>query len=92
MAKEALCRACQAPIIFIKTVGGKSIPCNDKSVYYIQKEGGSQKIITPNGEVLSAEITDDPEKATGIGYTSHFATCTNPDFFRKPRKSDRKKV
>jgi len=91
MARETLCRACQAPIIFIKTVGGKSIPCNAESVYYIQKTGGSQKIVTPNGEVLSAELTEDQNKATGIGFISHFATCTNPDFFRKSRKSDRKK-
>ena len=91
MVKETTCRACQAPIIFIKTVGGRTMPCDAELVYYIQKAGGSKKIVTPNGEVLSAEITDDPEKATGIGYTSHFATCTNPDFFRKPRKSDRKR-
>ncbi len=92
MLKETLCRACNAKIIFIKTVGGKSIPCDAESTYYIQKAGGSQKIVTPNGEVISAELTDDQNKATGIGYISHFATCTNPDFFRKPRKSDRKKV
>ena len=85
------CRACGAPIVFIKTVAGKSIPVNEESKYYIQKANGSQKIVTPNGEVLSAELTDIPDKATGIGFISHFATCTNPEFFRKPRKSDRKK-
>lgn len=85
------CRACQAPIIFIKTVAGKTIPVNPEEVAYEQKAGGSLKIVTPNGEVLSAERPADPQKATGIGYISHFATCTNPDFFRKPRKSDRKK-
>ena len=48
------CRACGAPIVFIKTVAGKSIPVNEESKYYIQKANGSQKIVTPNGEVLSA--------------------------------------
>ena len=91
MERQTLCRACQAPIIFIKSVGGKSIPCDEKEVYYIQKAGGSQKIVTKNGEVLSAELTENMFKATGIGHISHFATCTNPDFFRKPRKSDRKR-
>lgn len=85
------CKACGAQIIFIKTVGGKTIPCDAQEVAYIQKAGGSMKIVTPNGEVISAEKPEDPQKATGIGYISHFATCTNPDFFRKPRKSDRKK-
>lgn len=86
------CRGCKAKIGFIKIAGkDKTMPVNAESVYYIQKAGGSQKIVTPNGEVLSAELTDDPQKATGIGYISHFATCPAADKFRNPRKSDRKK-
>lgn len=85
------CRACHAQIGFIKTVAGKTIPVNPEEVAYEQKAGGSLKIVTPNGEVLSAERPADPQKATGIGYISHFATCPASDSFRKPRKSDRKK-
>ena len=87
------CRACGAEIMFIKIAGrDKTMPVNADSVYYIQKAGGHDKIVTPNGEVLSAELTDNPDKATGIGFISHFATCPAADSFRKPRKSDRKKV
>lgn len=85
------CRACGAEIGFIKTVAGKTIPVNPEEVAYEQKAGGSLKIVTPNGEVLSAERPADPQKATGIGYISHFATCPEADRFRKARKSDRKK-
>ena len=85
------CRACHAQIGFIKTAAGKTMPVNAESVYYIQKAGGSKKIVTPNGEVLSAEYTDDKNKATGIGYVPHWATCTNADAFHTKRKSDRKK-
>ena len=85
------CRACGADIGFIKTVAGKTIPVNPEEVAYEQKAGGSLKIVTPNGEVLSAERPADPQKATGIGYISHFATCPEADRFRKARKSDRKK-
>ena len=85
------CRGCGAPIGFIKTVAGKSIPVDPEEVTYWQKTGGSKKIVTPNGEVVSAELEGDPQTATGIGFVSHFATCTNPDYFRKPRKSTRKK-
>lgn len=85
------CRGCGAEIWFIKTVAGKTIPVNPEEVAYEQKAGGSLKIVTPNGEVLSAERPADPQKATGIGYISHFATCPASDSFRKPRKSDRKK-
>ena len=86
------CRACGAPIGFIKTVAGKTIPVDPEEVAYWQRTGGSKKIVTPNGEVVSAELEGDPQTATGIGYISHFATCPCADQFRKPRKSDRKKV
>lgn len=91
MFRTTQCRACGAEIGFIKTVAGKTIPVNPEEVAYEQKAGGSLKIVTPNGEVLSAERPADPQKATGIGYISHFATCPEADRFRKARKSDRKK-
>lgn len=86
------CRGCGADIVFIKSVAGKTIPCNAESISYVQKADGDLKIVTPNGEVLSGSAAEDPQKATGIGYISHFATCPAADSFRKARKSDRKKV
>ena len=85
-----MCRACGAPLIFIKTIGGKSIPCNTEQVRYKKVSGGTQKIVLPTGEVISGELAK-LEDVEGVGYISHFATCSNPDFFRKARKSDRKK-
>lgn len=89
--KISQCRACGAEIMFIKSVAGKTIPVNAEQIAYQQKAGGSLKVVTPNGEVISGELAGDPQKATGIGYISHFATCPEADKFRKPRKSDRKK-
>ena len=77
------CRACGAEIVWIKTLGGKSMPCDAGQVAYWQKPGGSAKIVTKNGEVLSAELEGDPQTATGVGYISHFATCPDRDQFRK---------
>lgn len=85
------CRACGAEIMFIKSVAGKTIPVNAEQITYEQKAGGSMKIVTPNGEVISGELPVDLQKATGIGYISHFATCPEAESFRKKRKSDRKK-
>lgn len=85
------CRACGAEIMFIKSVAGKTIPVNAEQITYEQKAGGSMKVVTPNGEVISGELAVDPQKATGIGYISHFATCPEADSFRKKRKSDRKR-
>lgn len=86
------CRACGAPIGFIKSVAGKTIPVDAEPFSYVQKSNGTLKIVTPNGEVVSGELPDDPQNATGIGYISHFATCPEADQFRKKRKSDRKKA
>ena len=77
------CRGCGMPIVWIKTASGKPMPCDPEQITYWQKPRGSQKIVTPNGEVISAELSGDPNRATGIGYISHFATCTKSDAFRR---------
>ena len=92
MMRTTQCRACGAEIGFIKTVAGKSIPVDAEEVMYWQNQDGAKKIVTPNGEVISADLEGDPNKATGIGFVSHFATCPCADKFRKPRKKDRRKV
>ena len=79
----ATCRGCGAAIIWIRTAGNKSIPCDPEQVLYRSKKGGGIKIVTPNGEVLSAELESNPNEATGIGYISHFATCSEAGRFRK---------
>lgn len=78
------CKACGAPIVWIKTMSGKSMPCDTSPQYYTQKpNSGSKKIVTQNGEVLSCEYTEDPYKATGIGYAPHWGTCPEADKFKK---------
>ena len=54
--REESCRSCGAAIVWIKTPGGKSMPCNAAPVYYIAKpKSGKQRIVTPNGEVIACE-------------------------------------
>lgn len=59
------------------------MPCDADTKYYIEAKGGSKKIVTPNGEVLSCEYTDNPAEATGIGYVPHWGTCTAAWKFKK---------
>lgn len=96
MVKETLCRACQAPIIFIKTTAGKTMPCDANSVYFVPDPVAKDVFVCPDGSVKHGRPTTEDASTLPcepeIGYVSHFATCTNPDFFRKPRKSERKKV
>lgn len=80
---RGICRGCGQPIIWIRTGGRKSMPCDPDQVVYWQTPGGSHKIVTPNGEVRIAELDGPEEKATGIGYISHFATCPKADQFRR---------
>lgn len=77
------CRGCGAPIVWVKTLGGKCMPCDANPVVYRERAGASGKIVTPNGEVLSCDLDVDPEEATGIGYISHFSTCPQAKRFRR---------
>ena len=66
--RASTCKGCGAAIVWIRTPGGKSMPCDATPRYYIEKpRSGSKKIVTPNGEVISCEYTEDPHKATGTG-------------------------
>lgn len=80
------CRGCGAPIVWIRTPGGKSMPCDLLQVVYRARAGAPGKIVTPNGEVLSADIDVPPDQATGIGYVSHFETCPQAGRFRWNKK------
>ena len=79
------CKGCGAEIVWIKTAGGKSIPCDPEQRVYWAKTGGKDKIVTLNGEVCSADLSGEPNKASGVGYISHFATCPMAGSFRRQK-------
>ena len=81
--KRSKCRGCGAEIVWIRTVLGKSMPCDPDPILYWQKEKAPGKIVTPNGEVRSCELQGEPDGATGIGYISHFSTCPKGASFKK---------
>lgn len=75
--------ACGAAIVWIRTPGGKSMPCDATPRYYIEKpRSGSKKIVTPNGDVISCEYTEDPHKATGTGFAPHWGSCRAAGSFK----------
>lgn len=80
------CARCHQQILWIKTINGKNMPVNARLVtYLVPKEGkGKERIVTPNGETVSAEIVQSgTQDATGVGYISHFATCPVANMFRR---------
>jgi hypothetical protein len=80
--KKGACKGCGAEIVWIRTSGGKYMPCDPEPVVYWEKSGAPGKIITPNGEVISCVFEGDMNKATGIGCVSHFSTCPEAGKFR----------
>ena len=76
------CRSCGAPIFFIRTTAGKSMPCNIIAVHYKANDKGKDKVVTKEGAVISCEIIG-IGNADGFGYVPHWSTCNAPDKFRK---------
>lgn len=78
-----ICKGCGASIIWIKTEAGKNMPCDAKLVAYKQKKGGLEKVVTDEGEVVSAETQIRMEEADGIGHRPHWATCPAREQFKR---------
>lgn len=74
----SLCQKCEAPIVWIRTPAGKTMPCDAKPVYIIPDETGPEKAVTKDGHVVSCRYTQDPDQAAVLGYVPHFATCKPP--------------
>ncbi len=81
----AKCKACGRYIIFVMSPSGKAIPCDPDPVNYWRRMKAKGKAVTRNGEVVSCDFEGDLEKCTGIGFVPHWATCTEPDRFRRKK-------
>ena len=83
--KEAKCRACGKPICFIKTKAHKTTPVDADPVWIRPGDGFTYNL--PNGQTIQGQIAgdadDDPDSNLIKAYISHFATCTEPDSFRR---------
>lgn len=84
------CRACGAEIMFIETTLYKKTPVDAEAVWVRPDPKGPGTYVLPNGGTIRGEAVgdafDDENVGLKLAYVSHFATCTNPDTFRKPRK------
>lgn len=88
--KEAICRACGARMLFIKTKNGKTMPVDAEAVRFVPDPAGRNLYVLEDGSVVHGTAPEPDDKDVHTGYISHFATCTEPNFFRKPRKKTRK--
>lgn len=83
----AKCKGCGAEIIWIMSPAGKAIPCDPGVVYYSLARGGfNDTVVLKNGHVITkCSIEDNPERADGIGYVPHWATCPAAGQFRRKK-------
>ena len=80
------CQKCRRRVMWIRTVAGKNMPVNPEMLSYrrpAEGEKGKEKIVTPNGAVVTGVTGVEPGEADGFGYISHFATCPMARNFRK---------
>ena len=80
--KTSICQGCGRLIAWVKTPAGRNMPCDPDKVLYWAAPQGTHKIVTQSGQVVSAFLMGPPEKATGYGYISHWATCPQAGAFR----------
>lgn len=74
------CKACGAPIIWVKLRSGKMMPCDVQKIPYVADFNGELELVTEDGKVTRARLDVGSDR---IGYQSHFATCPAANQFRK---------
>ena len=79
------CRKCGKDIEFIKLKSGKWNPVNPYLRSIIKGEG-KETLVTPDGEIIKGTFASMDEGANGVGYISHFATCSHAGEFRKAQR------
>lgn len=84
MSATTKCRSCGAPIVWIPTPSGKSMPCDAKAIIYHLNPTGPLRLVTASGNVVSCEEATD-NNGDGVGYVPHWNTCNTPAKFRKGR-------
>lgn len=83
MSNYGKCRSCGRRILWIRMRSGKAMPVDDTIIYYRDDPHGRDRIVTPDGNVVSCVADVMPDESTGFGYVSHFATCPNANSHRR---------
>ena len=79
----AICRGCGATITWVKTPRGKEMPVDLQLVEYWLVPKGGEKIVTPDGEVVSCTTEPGMIPPNGKGYRPHWASCPAAGTFRR---------
>ena len=76
----AKCKGCGAIIFWIG-----NMPCDTEQIKYRATPGAKDRLITPEGKAISVTLAAGTDKADGIAYRPHWASCPASDSFRRKR-------
>lgn len=72
---RGVCSRCGRPIKWIRTQNKKLMPVDINLIPYWANKNGKGVIITVNGGTMRCDLQGQPNRETGFGYMTHFATC-----------------
>ena len=79
----AVCKKCNAPIVWITTPANRRMPCNEGLVEY--RAGSTpdfeDSVINDKGEVIQCTF-DFQGEPDGLAHIPHWRTCPFSDYFR----------
>ncbi len=88
-SSRSTCKSCGAVIVWIKTRGGKNMPCDPEPIAFKESREGGDLFVMKDGTVHRGIRYADGNAVQDelhTGYISHFANCPFADKHRRDRK------
>ena len=76
------CRECGKPLYWVQTKAGKYLPCDEGMTAYKKDPEGKDTLIAQDGSTIRCRLQFEGEP-DGYARMPHWATCSNPDKFRR---------
>lgn len=78
------CRGCGAPIEWITTAAGRSMPVDPELVFIIEG-AGPDRFVTDEGEVVTGRraLPAEERPSLAVAFVPHWKTCPNAADFRR---------
>ena len=84
----SLCRGCGAPLEWIRTTEGRSMPVDPEPVFVIEGQG-TDSFITDEGEVITGRRArpEEERRDLPVAFVPHWKTGPAADTFRRKKKA-----
>ena len=80
----SVCKGCGAPLEWIRTEAGRTMPVDPEPVFVIEGEG-RDRFITDEGEVITGRraLPEEERRELPVAFVPRWKTCTAADRFRR---------